>query len=109
LAQRLAGTGVTANCLHPGFVATSFGDNNRGWWGWGIAITKRLAAIPVARGAETPVYLASSPEIASVTGRYFDKCRAREADAPARNDADAERLWTESERLAGIPAGIRSN
>ncbi|HLI20843.1 MAG TPA: SDR family NAD(P)-dependent oxidoreductase, partial [Stellaceae bacterium] len=105
LARRLSGTGVTANCLHPGFVATSFGDNNRGWWGWAIAIGKRLTAISVERGAETPVYLASSPDVAGVTGSYFDQCRERQADAPARNDADAERLWMESERLAGLAAG----
>lgn len=100
LARRLAGTGVTANCLHPGFVATSFGDNNRGWWGWAIALGKRVMAIPVERGAETPVYVASSPDLASVSGVYFDKCRESEPDPPARNDVDAERLWSESERLA---------
>jgi NAD(P)-dependent dehydrogenase (short-subunit alcohol dehydrogenase family) len=99
LARRLAGAGVTANCLHPGFVATRFGDNNRGWWGWAIAIAKKVMAIPVERGGETPVYLASSPEVEGVSGRYFDKCRERTPDTPARNDSDAERLWQESERL----------
>ena len=100
LARRLAGTGVTANCLHPGFVKTGFGDNNRGFWGIGIRLGKLFAAISVPRGAETPVYLASAPEIEGVTGKYFDKCRVREPNAAARNDADAERLWKESERLA---------
>jgi len=100
LARRLAGTGVTANCLHPGFVRTSFGDNNRGFWGIGIRLGKLFAAISVPRGAETPVYLAAAPEVAGVTGKYFDKCREREPSAAARNDADAERLWKESERLA---------
>jgi NAD(P)-dependent dehydrogenase (short-subunit alcohol dehydrogenase family) len=100
LARRLAGTGVTANCLHPGFVKTSFGDNNRGFWGIGIRLGKLFAAISVPRGAETPVYLASAPEVEGVTGKYFDKCREREPNAAARNDADAERLWKESERLA---------
>lgn len=100
LAPRLAGTGVTANCLHPGFVRTSFGDNNRGLWGIGIRLGKLFAAISVPRGAETPVYVASAPEIEGVTGKYFDKCREREPNAAARNDADAERLWKESERLA---------
>jgi NAD(P)-dependent dehydrogenase (short-subunit alcohol dehydrogenase family) len=100
LARRLAGTGVTANCLHPGFVKTSFGDNNRGFWGIGIRLGKLFAAISIPRGAETPVYLASAPEIEGVTGKYFDKCRVREPNAAARNDADAERLWKESERLA---------
>jgi retinol dehydrogenase-12 len=99
LARRLDGTGVTANCLHPGFVATSFGDNNRGWWGWAIGIGKRVMAIPVDRGAETPVYVASSGEIDGVSGRYFDQCRESVPAPPARNDADAERLWSESERL----------
>jgi NAD(P)-dependent dehydrogenase (short-subunit alcohol dehydrogenase family) len=100
LAQRLAGTGVTANCLHPGFVKTSFGDNNRGFWGIGIRLGKVFAAISVPRGAETPVYLASAPAGEGITGKYFDKCREREPNAAARNDADAERLWKESERLA---------
>jgi NAD(P)-dependent dehydrogenase (short-subunit alcohol dehydrogenase family) len=100
LARRLGGTGVTANCLHPGFVRTSFGDNNRGFWGIGIRLGKLFAAISVPRGAETPVYLASAPEVEGVTGKYFDKCREREPSAAARNDADAERLWKESERLA---------
>ena len=100
LARRLAGTGVTANCLHPGFVATSFGDNNRGLWGLGIRLGKRFAAIPVQRGAETPVHVASSPALDGVTGKYFDKGRQREPSAAARNDADAARLWNESERLA---------
>ena len=100
LAQRLAGTGVTANCLHPGFVRTSFGDNNRGFWGIGIRLGKLFAAISVPRGAETPVYVASAPELEGVTGKYFDKCREREPNAAARNDADGERLWKESERLA---------
>ena len=100
LARRLAGTGVTANCLHPGFVRTSFGDNNRGFWGVGIRLGKLFAAISVPRGAETPVYVASASEIEGVTGKYFDKCREREPNAAARNDADAERLWKESERLA---------
>ena len=100
LARRLAGTGVTANCLHPGFVRTSFGDNNRGFWGIGIRLGKLFAAVSVPRGAETLVYLASAPEVEGITGKYFDKCREREPNAAARNDADAERLWKESERLA---------
>ena len=100
LARRLAGTQVNTNCLHPGFVRTSFGENNRGFWGIGIRLGKLFAAISVRRGAETPVYVATAPELESVTGKYFDKCREREPNAAARNDADAERLWKESERLA---------
>jgi NAD(P)-dependent dehydrogenase (short-subunit alcohol dehydrogenase family) len=102
LARRLHGTGVTANCLHPGFVATGFGDNNRGIWRLGIAVGKLIAAIPVKRGAETPVYVASSPELDGVTGKYFDKCRERTPDVPAQDDGAAARLWDESEKLAGF-------
>ncbi|HEY3919256.1 MAG TPA: SDR family NAD(P)-dependent oxidoreductase [Stellaceae bacterium] len=104
LARRLAVSGVTVNCLHPGFVATSFGDNNRGFWRWAIGIGKRFGAISVARGAETPVYLASSALVEGVTGKYFDKSRERLPDAPAQDDAAAERLWRESEALAALPS-----
>lgn len=102
LARRLEGTGVTANCLHPGFVATSFGDNNRGFWGLGIGIAKIISAIPVQRGAETPVYLASAPELDGVSGKYFIQCRERQLDVPAQNDQIARQLWKESERLIGF-------
>lgn len=102
LARRLAGTGVTANCLHPGFVATGFGDNNRGVWRLGIAIGKLIMAIPVGRGAETPVYLASSADVEGISGKYFSKCRERAPDAPAQDDGAAARLWQESERLIGF-------
>ena len=102
LARRLEGTGVSANCLHPGFVATAFGDNNRGIWRLGVKLGKMFAAIPVEQGAETPVYLASSPEVRGISGNYFAKCREREPDAPAQDDAAAARLWQESERLAGF-------
>ena len=72
LARRLAGSGVTANCLHPGFVASSFGDNNRGAFRLALGLAKRLIAIPVAKGAETPVYLAGSPEIADAMAQPTD-------------------------------------
>jgi hypothetical protein len=81
-------------------VKTSFGDNNRGFWEIAIRLGKLFAAISVPRGAETPIYLASAPEVEGVSGKYFDKCREREPNAAARNDADARRLWEISERLA---------
>jgi NAD(P)-dependent dehydrogenase (short-subunit alcohol dehydrogenase family) len=106
LAKRLAGTGVTANCLHPGFVATSFGDNNRGLFGAGVRIAKRVSAISVARGAETPVYVASAPELGEISGRYFDKCRERAPSAAALDDDAGTRLWQESTRLVGLPSAV---
>jgi NAD(P)-dependent dehydrogenase (short-subunit alcohol dehydrogenase family) len=106
LAKRIAGTGVTANCLHPGFVATSFGDNNRGLFGAGVRIAKRVSAISVARGAETPVYVASAPDLEGVSGRYFDKSRERAPSAAALDDDAAARLWQESARLVGLSSAV---
>jgi NAD(P)-dependent dehydrogenase (short-subunit alcohol dehydrogenase family) len=101
LARRLAGSGVTANCLHPGFVASRFGDNSVGLFRIGIGIAK-LFAIPPEKGAETIVYLASSPEVAEVSGGYFAKSRAATPTAAAQDDAAARRLWEETARIAGL-------
>lgn len=100
LARRLAGTGVTANCLHPGFVASRFGDNNRGLFRLGIGIGKRLFAISEARGAQTIVYLASDPGIAATSGGYFASSKPATPSAAAQDDRAAERLWEISTRLA---------
>ncbi len=98
LARRLSGTGVTANSLHPGFVATRFGDNAGGLMGFGIGIAKRFALSP-REGAETLVYLASSPEVANVSGEYFHKGRPIAPSAQAVDEQAAERLWRETARL----------
>jgi NAD(P)-dependent dehydrogenase (short-subunit alcohol dehydrogenase family) len=99
LARRLAGTGVTANCLHPGFVATRFGDNLTGPLRLLFPLAK-LFAISPAEGAKTIVYLASSPAVEGVSGLYFDKCAPATPTAEAQDDAAATRLWAESEKLA---------
>lgn len=104
LARRLAGTGVTVNCLHPGFVASRFGDNNPGVWGGVISLAKRLFAIPPDDGARTSVFLAASDEVASISGVYFDKCRPATPSAAARDEQAARRLWAASAKLAGLPA-----
>ncbi len=104
LARRLQGTGVTANCLHPGFVASRFGDNNAGLFSLAIGIAKRLLAISEQRGAATGVYLATSPEVEGRSGLYFDKCQPRVPSAAAQDDGAARRLWEASARLAGLPA-----
>jgi NAD(P)-dependent dehydrogenase (short-subunit alcohol dehydrogenase family) len=101
LARRLAGTGVTANCLHPGFVATRFGDQSGGMLSIAIRAAKSFAITP-ERGAATIVYLASSPEVANVTGGYFHKCKPATPTREAQNDADAKRLWEISVELSGI-------
>lgn len=98
LAQRLAGTGVTANSLHPGFVASNFGKNN-GVLSKIMMKVLHLLAIPEKKGAETPLYLATSPEVEGVTGKYFDNRKAKMPSALAQDDTAAERLWALSEEM----------
>ena len=102
LARRLAGTGVTANSLHPGLVATSFADNNRGWMRFAFGIAKRVIGLSIEAGAETPVYLASSPAVEGITGLYFGKCKADSPSAAAQDYQVASRLWRESAALTGL-------
>ncbi len=92
---------MTANSLHPGFVATRFGDQTGGLIGFGIGIAKRFALTP-EQGAETLVYLASSPEAASVTGEYFHKCQPAVPSAEAQDDDKAQRLWLETSKIADM-------
>lgn len=98
LARRLEGTGVTANALHPGFVASNFGRDNRGLAGLGMRLAM-LAAISEEEGAKTSLYLATSDEVAGVTGGYFVRCREATPTPAALDDAGARRLWEVSERL----------
>jgi NAD(P)-dependent dehydrogenase (short-subunit alcohol dehydrogenase family) len=96
--KRMNGSGVTANVLHPGFVASNFGKSNGG-------IMKplfrmiHLAAINVDEGAKTSVYLASSPEVDGVTGRYFEKSRDVKSSRESYDEIVADKLWNETEKL----------
>ncbi len=101
LARRLAGTGVTANSLHPGFVNTRFGDESGGAMARIIGLMK-LFAISPQKGAETIVYLASSNEAAKSNGLYFYKCKPVEPSKLAQDDAAADRLWQLTGQIAGI-------
>lgn len=100
LSRRLAGSGVTANCLHPGFVATRFADASGGLTSLVVKGAKRFALTP-EEGAKTIIYLASSPEVNGITGKYFQKCKQVMPTAEAQNDADAQRLWDISLLLTG--------
>jgi NAD(P)-dependent dehydrogenase (short-subunit alcohol dehydrogenase family) len=104
LARRLAGTGVTANALHPGFVATRFAEQSGGLISFGIKIAKRFALSP-QKGAETLVYLASAPEVAAASGGYYYKCALATPSKSAQDDAAAHRLWAETARLAALQEG----
>jgi retinol dehydrogenase-12 len=101
LARRLEGTAAVTNALHPGFVATNFGRNNRGITAvlWRIL---QLAAISPEQGAETIVYVASSAEVQDATGRYFVKKEAVRSSEASYDRAAAERLWQVSAELTGL-------
>jgi NAD(P)-dependent dehydrogenase (short-subunit alcohol dehydrogenase family) len=105
LARRLAGTGVTANALHPGTVRTGYGADGdaRGFLAVGIKIAKPFFLSP-AKGARTSIYLASSPEVEGITGQYFDKCRPAKSRRWAQDAEAAQRLWQVSEELVGSGA-----
>jgi NAD(P)-dependent dehydrogenase (short-subunit alcohol dehydrogenase family) len=101
LSRRLAGTGVTANCLHPGFVATRFGDASGGLMSLALRVAKKFA-LTSEEGANTIVYLASSPEVEGVSGKYYHKCKQVLPTGEAQSDADARRLWDISAELSGV-------
>jgi NAD(P)-dependent dehydrogenase (short-subunit alcohol dehydrogenase family) len=101
MAKRLQGTGVTVNALHPGMVATNFGQNNAFVWRIIFRLVYLFAGISAEKGAETQVYLATAPEVANVTGHYFDKKKPVEPNPIAKDHATAERLWAISEQLVG--------
>lgn len=103
LARRLEGTGVAVNSLHPGVVATRFGDNSKNpLMRLAMSAVKRFGAISPERGAETSVYLASSPEVEGVTGRYFDNKKSVAPNPIALDTTAQERLWDVSAKLVGI-------
>lgn len=104
LARRLEGTGVTANCLHPGLIGTNLGHAGPSWIRYGLRIARPFLPSP-AKGAATSIHLASSPEVESVSGKYFaDRGERRSSDA-SYDPAVAARLWKVSEELTG---GLRA-
>jgi NAD(P)-dependent dehydrogenase (short-subunit alcohol dehydrogenase family) len=103
LARRLEGTRVTANALHPGVVASGFGMNNRGFVRLGTRLAQ-LFMISPEKGAQTSIYLASSPEVEGVSGKYFDKRKERWPSRAAQDEVTQERLWRVSAELVGLAA-----
>jgi NAD(P)-dependent dehydrogenase (short-subunit alcohol dehydrogenase family) len=103
LARQLQGTGVTANCLHPGFAATRIGDESGGLISR-FAWLAKLFAISPERGADTIVYLASSPAVAEARGKYFYKRHPIAPSPAAQDDRAAALLWERSAALAGLKA-----
>jgi NAD(P)-dependent dehydrogenase (short-subunit alcohol dehydrogenase family) len=101
LARRLDGTGVTANCLHPGFVETGFGRNNGPLARALLWLTRPIQRTP-AQGADTLVWAATDASLAGVSGRYLQDRAERTPARQATRDEDARRLWDVSERMVGM-------
>jgi NAD(P)-dependent dehydrogenase (short-subunit alcohol dehydrogenase family) len=99
LARRLEGTQVTTNCLHPGFVSTGFGRTYGGAMGVVVKLAMTAFALGVDDGARTQIWLASSPNVAGVSGKYFEKCAERTPNNEAQDPAAPARLWEISEKL----------
>ena len=98
LAELLKDTQVTVNTLHPGFVRSRFGDNNGGMVGIGLKLAKKIGAISIKKGAATSVFLASSPTVKGVTGKYFVKCKPEKSSAASYNKSNIDRLWKATEQ-----------
>jgi NAD(P)-dependent dehydrogenase (short-subunit alcohol dehydrogenase family) len=105
LACRLEGTGVTVNALHPGLTSTGFGKNNPGFLMKIMGVVIPLIGRSPEKGAETSIYLASSPEVESITGKYFVDCKVTQPSPQAADSATAKKLWEVSAEMvhrAGI-------
>jgi len=103
LANRLKDTQVTANALHPGFVATRFGHNNTGVRAQ-LLRAFQVLAISSEKGAETVIYLSTSPEVEGVSGNYFVNKRKVRSSLQSYDTAMARALWQVSEAMLGLGA-----
>ena len=106
LARRLDGSGVTANVLHPGFVATGFGLNNGGLLNFGMRVIQKIGAKRPEQGAATSVYLASSPDVANINGQYFADSQATKSNEASYDVTAQQRLWALSEAMVREKTGV---
>jgi NAD(P)-dependent dehydrogenase (short-subunit alcohol dehydrogenase family) len=102
LARRVQSRGITANAAHPGPVASNFGRSNRGVFGFLFALAGPFMLTP-EKGARTQIWLASSPDVEGVTGKYFAKCREKKPSPRALDEATQKRLWDVTAKLVGLP------
>ncbi|MGD8759443.1 MAG: SDR family oxidoreductase [Anaerolineales bacterium] len=101
LAHRLKGTSVTVNAMHPGFVRTNMGANN-GWFVRLMLPLIHIASLTPEQGARTAVYLASSPEVESVSGKYFINCAPARSSRASHDKEAAAQLWQASAEMVGL-------
>jgi len=104
LAKRLEGTPITVNALHPGAVKTGFGMNNSGFLIKIFGIIISLFGLTPEQGAETNIYLASSPEVKGISGKYWAKKKQSKSSNESHDETLWKRLWDESVKLAGVEA-----
>ena len=101
LSEKLSSFGVTVNCLHPGFVSTGIGLNNKGFWSF-LMLLARPFARNTDKGAETSIYLCSSHDVSDISGEYFVDCKIEKTSDAANNTDQASRLWEISSELTGL-------
>lgn len=103
LAERLKGSGVTVNALHPGRVKTDIGSKNSGLLykiGW--TLFKIFSSVSIEKGAETSVFLAHSEEVKDITGKYFANSKQKWHSRYSQTPGMKEKLWEESKKLTGL-------
>lgn len=106
LARRLEGTGVTVNALHPGLVSTGFGKNNPGLLMKIMGVIIPLIARSPEKGAETSIYLVSSPAVQNITGKYFVDCKVTQPAPQATDSAVAKKLWDVSAEMVHLADAV---
>jgi NAD(P)-dependent dehydrogenase (short-subunit alcohol dehydrogenase family) len=109
LARRLDGTGVTATAVHPGVVRTNFGAEDQAWFFAVISRVARPLLKTPAQGAQTPIYLATSPDIEGVTGQFFANRKPKTANKVVYDTDITARLWQVSADLVGLAAMSESD
>jgi len=102
LSRQLGGQGITVNALHPGFVDTNFGVSNGGLGGMLMSLAQKVGAISPEEGSQTSIYLASSPEVEGISGKYFSKKKAVGSSRISQDQELARALWERSLELTGL-------
>ncbi len=103
-ARRLPDRRVTVNAVHPGFIRSGFGQNNGGGTAFGIRLSSYLFGRSLRHGVDTPLFVATDPSVADVSGEYFSSERVVRGSAASRDPASAKRLYEMLLPIAGVPA-----
>ena len=99
LSSMLENKKITVNCLHPGVVGTSFGQNNSNNLNKVLSFIAKPFMRTSEKGAETSIYLCSSPDVSDISGQYFYNCKVTKTSKWAQSKEDADKLWDLSEKM----------